>query len=99
MRVEVDLPNAANALVPGMYVSVAFQLAPKGQVEVPAAALVFRADGPRVARVGKDGKVEFVSVTIARDNGSLVELGSGVSQATASCSTSAARSYPARPLP
>jgi RND family efflux transporter MFP subunit len=79
MRVEVDLPNAANALVPGMYVSVAFQLAPKGQVEVPAAALVFRADGPQVARVGKDGKVEFVSVTIARDNGSLVELGSGVS--------------------
>jgi RND family efflux transporter MFP subunit len=78
MRVEVDLPNPVNALVPGMYVSVAFQLAPKGQVEVPAAVLVFRASGPQVARVREDGKVEFVPVTIARDNGSMVELGPGV---------------------
>jgi len=28
-----------------------------------------------VARVNSDGKVEFVSVTIARDDGNLVELG------------------------
>jgi RND family efflux transporter MFP subunit len=79
MRVEVDLPNANNALVPGMYVSVAFDLPPKGQVQVPAAALIFRPKGPQVARVGRDGKVEFVDVTIARDDGGLVELGPGVS--------------------
>jgi len=78
MRVEVDLPNANNALVPGMYVTVAFRLQPKGSVEVPAAALIFRAGGPQVARVNAKGEVDFVSVTIARDNGSLVELGSGV---------------------
>jgi RND family efflux transporter MFP subunit len=78
MRVEVDLPNANNALVPGMYVSVAFQLQPKGLVEVPAAALVFHAGGPQVARVNSSGKVDFVNVTIARDDGSVVELGSGV---------------------
>jgi RND family efflux transporter MFP subunit len=78
MRVEVDLPNANNALVPGMYVTVAFDLPARGQVEVPAAALVFRAKGPQVARVGRDGKVEFVDVTIARDDGKLVELGPGV---------------------
>jgi RND family efflux transporter MFP subunit len=78
MRVEVDLPNADNALVPGMYVTVAFDLPARGQVEVPAAALVFRAKGPQVARVGRDSKVQFVDVTIARDDGSWVELGSGV---------------------
>jgi RND family efflux transporter MFP subunit len=77
MRVEVDLPNANNVLVPGMYVTVAFRLQPKGLVEVPAAALIFRAGGPRVARVNSSGKVDFVDVTIARDNGSLVELSSG----------------------
>jgi RND family efflux transporter MFP subunit len=78
MRVEVDVPNADHALVPGMYVSVAFQLKPKGSVEVPAAALIFRPGATQVARVGTDGKVAFVNVAIARDNGSLVELASGV---------------------
>jgi len=78
MRVEVDLPNPNNALVPGMYVTVAFDLPAKGQVEVPAAALVFRAKGPQVARVDPSGKVQFVDVTIARDDGSMVELGPGV---------------------
>ena len=78
MRVEVDMPNAKHALLPGTYVNVAFRLEPKGLVEVPAAALVFRPQGTQVARVDADGKVSFQFVTIARDNGSLVELGSGV---------------------
>jgi len=78
MRTEVDLPNPDNALVPGMYVTVSFQLPAKGEVEVPAAALIFRAGGPEVARVGSDGKVQFVKVTIARDDGTHVELGPGV---------------------
>jgi membrane fusion protein, multidrug efflux system len=79
MRVEVDIPNKDHALVPGMYVTVAFRLEPRGLVEVPAAALVFRAGGPQVARVGEGSRIEFRPVTIARDNGSLVELASGVS--------------------
>jgi RND family efflux transporter MFP subunit len=78
MKVEVDMPNAQHALVPGMYVSVAFRLPPRGLVEVPAAALLFRAAGTEVARVDPGGKVTFAPVTIARDDGSLVELGSGV---------------------
>jgi RND family efflux transporter MFP subunit len=78
MRVEVDLPNADNALVPGMYVTVTFDLPAKGQVQVPAAALMFRPKGPQIARVGRDGKVEFVDVTIARDDGGMVELGPGI---------------------
>jgi RND family efflux transporter MFP subunit len=77
MRVEVDMPNADHALVPGMYVNVAFRLQPRGQVEVPAAALIFRAGGAQVARVDADGKIAFEHVTIARDDGSMVELASG----------------------
>jgi RND family efflux transporter MFP subunit len=78
MRVEVDMPNAKHALVPGMYVNVAFQLPPRGGVEVPAAALIFRASGTQVAKIDSNGKIEFKNVEIARDNGSLVELASGV---------------------
>jgi RND family efflux transporter MFP subunit len=78
MRVEVDVPNADHSLAPGMYVSVAFQLKPKGTVEVPAAALIFRPGITQVARVSAGGNVAFANVSIARDNGSLVELGSGV---------------------
>jgi RND family efflux transporter MFP subunit len=78
MRVEVDMPNANHALLPGTYVNVAFRLRPRGLVEVPAAALIFRPKATQVARVDANGKIDFQNVTIARDNGSLVELGSGV---------------------
>jgi RND family efflux transporter MFP subunit len=78
MRVEVDMPNAKHALVPGMYVNVAFRLPSRGSVEVPAAALIFRSGGAQVAEVDGEGKIHFRDVVIARDNGSLVELSSGV---------------------
>ena len=47
--------------------------------EVPAAALVFRSSGPQVAVVNDAGRVSFRKVTIARDDGNMVELGSGLS--------------------
>jgi RND family efflux transporter MFP subunit len=78
MRVEVDMPNANHRLVPGMYVNVAFALPPRGDVEVPAAALIFRSSGTQVAQVDDAGKISFETVSIARDNGSLVALSSGV---------------------
>jgi RND family efflux transporter MFP subunit len=78
MRVEVDMPNATHSLVPGMYVNVAFRLPSRGSVEVPAAALIFRSGGTQVAEVDSAGKIQFRDVVIARDNGSLVELSSGV---------------------
>jgi RND family efflux transporter MFP subunit len=77
MRVEVDIPNAERALLPGMYVNVGFHLPPKGAVLVPAAALIYRPGSTQVARVDADGKVHFSEVIIARDDGSLVELSAG----------------------
>ncbi|MGH6980503.1 MAG: efflux RND transporter periplasmic adaptor subunit, partial [Stellaceae bacterium] len=78
LRVEVDIPNKDSALVPGMYVQVALRLKARGVVEIPAAALIFRTEGPRVAVVGSNGRVHFQPVTIARDNGNLIEIGSGI---------------------
>ena len=78
LRVEVDIPNPKDEFVPGMYVKVGFGLPPRGLVEVPAAALVFRASGPHVACVDSSGRISFRRVTIGRDDGSVVELSSGV---------------------
>ena len=78
LRVEVDIPNPKDEFVPGMYVKVGFGLPPRGLVQVPAAALIFRASGPQVARVDSSGKISFHNVTIGRDDGSVVELSSGV---------------------
>jgi RND family efflux transporter MFP subunit len=79
LRVEVDVPNSKGEFVPGMYVKVGFDLPPRGLVQVPAAALMFRASGPQVAVVDPSGRISFRSVTIGRDDGSMVELSSGVS--------------------
>jgi hypothetical protein len=79
LRVEVDLANDDRALLPGMYVQVAFHLKPTSFVQVPASALLFRAAGPQVAVIGDTGTVKFKDVTIARDNGNFVELASGLS--------------------
>jgi RND family efflux transporter MFP subunit len=78
LRVEVDIPNPKDEFVPGMYVKVGFGLPARGLVQVPAAALVFRASGPQVALVDSTNKVHFRPVVIGRDDGSMVELASGV---------------------
>jgi len=78
-RAELDIPNPGRRLVPGFYVQVGFQLQNSGMSQVPAAALVFSAGGPKVAVVNGDGTVRFQSVTIGRDDGDKVELSSGVS--------------------
>jgi RND family efflux transporter MFP subunit len=78
LRVEVDIANPKGEFVPGMYVKVGFALPSRGLVQVPAAALLFRAGGPEVARVDADGHISFRAVTIGRDDGRVVELASGV---------------------
>jgi RND family efflux transporter MFP subunit len=80
LRVEVDLSNEDLALLPGMYVQVAFNLRPTSFVQVPASALLFRAGGPQVAIMDGDGKVNFQDVTIGRDNGNFVEIASGLAE-------------------
>jgi RND family efflux transporter MFP subunit len=78
MLTEVDLDNPDGLLVPGLYMDVTFQLKGKGLLAVPASALLFRAGVTQVAVVDSDGTVRFHDVTIAVDQGDLVEIASGV---------------------
>jgi RND family efflux transporter MFP subunit len=78
LRVEVDIPNPNQALVPGMYVQVAFQLKSSGAAQVPAAAMMFRAKGPQVAVVDGEGAIRFRDVTIGGDDGNVVQIADGV---------------------
>jgi RND family efflux transporter MFP subunit len=78
LRVEVDLPNPGLLLMPGMYVNVAFQLKQSELTQVPASAMVFREKGPQVAVVSDDNRVQFHDVKITRDEGDVVEIGSGI---------------------
>jgi len=77
-RAELDIPNPDRRLIPGLYVQVGFQLQNSGMSQVPAAALVFSAAGPKVAVVEGDGAIRFQPVTIGRDDGDKVELSAGV---------------------
>ena len=79
LRVEVDLPNKDQVLVPGTYVDVSFALPSEGLMQIPAAALIFRTSGPEVAVIDQNHKVQFHKVTIARDNGGTLEVSSGLS--------------------
>ncbi len=78
LRVEVDIPNSSHVLVPGLYVQVRFDLETKGLVQVPAAALIFRSNGPQVAVIDSTDIVHFRRVTIAHDDGDVVEIATGV---------------------
>jgi RND family efflux transporter MFP subunit len=78
LRVEIDIPNHDDALLPGLYVKVGFHLLGQGMAQVPAAALVARAAGLQVAVVNSDDTVQFRDASIARDDGNTVELASGV---------------------
>jgi RND family efflux transporter MFP subunit len=79
LRVEVDIPNSNHALVPGLYVQVRFDLETRGLVQLPAAALIFRSKGPQVAVIDSNDIVHFRPITIARDDGDVVEIESGFS--------------------
>jgi RND family efflux transporter MFP subunit len=72
---EIQIPNPAGELFPGAYAMVRLQTAgtPNALV-VPAMALLFRAEGPAVAVVGPDNKVQIRKVTVRRDLGNKLEL-------------------------
>jgi len=80
LNTEIDVPNPRGILLPGSYAQIHFAL--KEQVQrltVPANALLFRAEGPRVAVVGADNKVQLRPVLIGRDFGTTTEILSGIS--------------------
>jgi multidrug efflux pump subunit AcrA (membrane-fusion protein) len=83
LLVEVDVPNAARLLVPGMNARVSITLQRVGApLVIPSTALVVRTGGPQVMQLvrlaGDTAIVRFHDVQVARDNGSSVEIVSGL---------------------
>jgi RND family efflux transporter MFP subunit len=77
MQLGVD--NANGELLPGGFAQVSLDLPTNANVlNVPASALLFDASGLRVATVGADNTVVLKKVTIARDLGKVIEIGSGL---------------------
>jgi membrane fusion protein, multidrug efflux system len=76
---EVDVPNKDGKLLPGSFGEVHFK--PNidvNKVTVPVNAMLFRREGPQVAVVGSDGKVQLRRITIGRDYGTTLEVVGGV---------------------
>jgi membrane fusion protein, multidrug efflux system len=79
-RMQLGLENDKSELMPGGYANVRMSLARDAvPLHIPASALIFNQNGLRVATVGSDDKVLFKTVTIARDLGRDIEIGSGLS--------------------
>ena len=79
LRTEIDVPNRDGKLFPGSFAQVHFGVNVTTQrMSVPVNALLFRAEGPRAAVVGSDGKVHLKPVTIGQDYGTEVEVLSGL---------------------
>ena len=79
LRLEVDVPNAGGALLPGSYAQVHLELrADQPRFSLPVNTLLFRPQGVQVATVGSNGAVALKTITIGRDFGSRVEVASGL---------------------
>ena len=79
---EVDVTNRDGRLLPGSYGQVHFQVKyGVNKVTIPVNAMLFRAEGPRAAVVGADGKVHLRPLSIGRDYGTTIEILDGVTTA------------------
>ena len=79
LLVQLEADNAKGELLPGGYTDVRFKLPVTTQgVRISANALLFRAEGLRVATAGRDGKVALHEITLGHDFGTSVEVLTGV---------------------
>jgi RND family efflux transporter MFP subunit len=78
-RILLVVDNAAGTLMTGAFANVSFELPhPEIAINVPASALIFNRQGLWIATVGVDNRVALKAVTIARDLGKEVEIGTGL---------------------
>lgn len=76
---EVDVPNKDGRLLPGSFGEVHFAIGSNvKKVTVPVNAMLFRAEGPRLAVVDNN-KIQLRPITIGRDYGTSLEILGGIS--------------------
>ena len=77
MQLGVD--NADGELLPGGFANVSLALpANTAALRIPSSALLFDKNGLRVATLGEGDRIRLKKVTIARDFGQTIEIGSGI---------------------
>lgn len=77
--IQLAVDNADGKLMPGSFASVRLDRPGDATaLRVPASALIFDDKGTRVATLGAGSKIAFKQVTILRDYGKTVEIGSGL---------------------
>ena len=79
MQIEVALPNHDGTLLPGAFVQVALPLQASISLVIPANALLFRAEGLRVAILDSADRVHLRQVQLGRNYGQTVEVLAGIS--------------------
>ena len=81
-RMLLVVDNAKGELMTGAFASVRLELPnPEAAIHVPASALIFDQNGLRVATVNAADRIVLKQVTISRDLGREVEIGSGLTAA------------------
>jgi RND family efflux transporter MFP subunit len=79
--VELLVPNADGALLPGMYAQVTFKLHREARpLLMPSNALLIRPEGTLAAFVDKDHSVHYRKVQVGRDYGTEIEILSGLEE-------------------
>jgi len=80
LRTEVDVPNKSGRLLPGSLGQVHYLVGSNvNRVTVPVNAMLFRSEGPRLAVVRADRKIQLRPISIGRDYGRTLEILDGVS--------------------
>lgn len=78
LLVEIDVDNSRGELLPGAYAEVHFDIKAQGpSVIIPVSALMFRAEGLRVAVVEGD-KARLITIVLGQDDGRTVQVISGL---------------------
>jgi RND family efflux transporter MFP subunit len=81
-RIQLVVDNSKNELMAGGYATVSLDLSgPSTAIEIPASALIFDQNGLRVATVDSQDRIVLKRVTVARDLGQVIEIGSGLTLA------------------
>jgi RND family efflux transporter MFP subunit len=80
LLVEFEVDNSAGLLKPGGFANVSMSLPGQSNaLRLPASALMFRADGLRVATIGPDDRVVTKPISLRTDLGTQVIVASGLS--------------------
>lgn len=78
-RVEIQIPSEGGKLLPGMYLTIRFQVQQdEPALLVPANTVDIRREGPRVAVMTGDKTLKYQKVKLGRDFGKTIEIVEGL---------------------